>query len=186
MTPIPATIANGLIDRISDLDMAGQWSAEVSRSMMREAKKLRDVDIAEGDMVIGMIHCIDDNVPAMRKAFKNSIAFAPAKITPRANFALALARHGFLAEALGMMQSEEKRRAFTPKDYGLLAMICFGLGLAAKARQYQKLSDLDDYGFAEERWTEILKASPKQQEAIDIVKHSLVRDSAIWQSLANR
>lgn len=186
MTPIPATIANGLIDRISGIDAAGHWSAEISRSMMREAKKLREVDVSEGDMVIGMIHCIDGNIPAMRKAFKNSIAFGPHKTTPRANFALALARQGFLAEALGIMQDEERRRPFTPKDYGLLAMICFGLGLSAKARQYQEISDLDDYGFAEERWSEILKHSPKQQEAIDIVTQSLVRDSAIWQSLANR
>lgn len=186
MTPIPATIANTLIERISDLDGAGRWSREVSRSMMSEARRLRNVDIAEGDMVIGMIHCMDGNIPAMRKAFKNSIAFAPMEIPPKANYALALARCGFLAEALSIMQDEEELRSFTSKDYGLLAMICFGLGMHAKSKQFQQLSNLSDFDFAKKRWEKIFKFSHVRQEAVDVVRKSLINDAAIWQSLANR
>lgn len=186
MTPIPATIANTLIVRISEIDAYGRWSSEVSRSMMAEALRLREADIAEGEMVVGMIHCMDGNIPAMRKAFKNSIAFAPSEIPPKTNYALALARCGFLGEALAIMQNEEGRRALTKKEYGFLATICLGLGLGAKAKQFQKLSNLTDVDLAEKSWSEIFKPSRVRQEAISIVQQSLITDAAIWQSLANR
>ena len=185
MTPIPATISNNLVGRIIALDIAGAWSVDHSRELMFAARKLRGVNTAEGDMIIGMIHCMDGNIPAMRTAFKNAIAFAPGFYGAKANFGAALVKSGFFSEAIEYLLQAEVI-AQKPLNYRMMSLACSCLGLESKARYFHGLSDFSaiDYGIVRKERADI--KSKEQDEALAAVQESLIKDAEIWESLSKR
>lgn len=183
-TQTPETIVNHIIKYLSEHNLSGEWSSVDSENSKRSALTLRSVNVGEGDMVLGIIHCLDKNIPEMRKAFKNAIAYLPDVSAPMVNYARCLRNVGMYSEALSVAMDLELFDK-SNETYLLLSSLCACMGFEGRAQDYFSMS-----GLPQRKLDIILEDARSSKnirpEVMDIVNKSFIKDAAIWESLAKR
>ncbi len=178
---LPMTEYDNIVASLNDHLRSGQWSKETSDAFTVQASRIRDKDIGEGDMVLGMIHAMNKNISGMRKRFNNALAFGHNKDDVFANYGRALFFNGCFSEAI------EKLLAVEGEDkscYYVIALCCLALGLDSKARQYYILSG--EKASFEHFCTQTKLPKSNIKKGFEAVRKSMKENPDIWKSLSQR
>lgn len=183
MTQQPATMMNSLIRQINNARETGSLTASSLAAFEDEARKLRSVNIAEGDMVLGIIAAHRGDVEEMRKRFKNAKAFNAPQFVVDCNYGLALFICGDFSGAIQVLSPFMDKE----KDIAtIVACACKYLGLEAKARQIFNSIDGANPEHEKEPDELILNRISFIAPALQEVESSFAVDKKIWQSLSRR
>lgn len=179
--PQPMPISENCIILLNDLMSKSQWTPEISAAFTAMAYRQREVDVGEGDMLLGIIHAINKDVPRMRKCFKNSLAYGTDKTAVLVNYGQGLYFNGFFSEAIDTLLPVHEKDS---QSCLVIAMSCMALGLEAKAKQFYKISG-ENIPF-EDFFRDRKFPHPQTDKGIDAVFQSMEKDYTIWENLSKR
>lgn len=178
----PARKTNAIIDELNNYQQAGKWSSSLAQYFENEAYKVREADIAEGEMLLGVISGLNGNIEDMRKRFKNAMAYKPNDPIIKFNYGNSLFNNDFFSQAIQVLLPI----AEINKDAALIiGLCCHALGLENKSAQYFEMAEVAP----DVLQTIISKPLPESKlvnTAMDNVHASFTRDKEIWQSLSTR
>ncbi len=181
MTPQPATIMNDLIRQINCAKDNNALTKQALLAFEDDAYKLRSVDVADGDMVLGIIAANRGDIDEMHRRFKNAKAFNGDTAAIDYNYGFSLFLCGDYGGAIQMLSpyaDNDKQAAM------LVAIACRRMGLNSRADYYFDLS-------GENEPCNNARQSSSMRiafigAAMQTVENSFVEERGIWESLSRR
>ena len=177
----PRTIAKDLIARINVAREKEIFSEQDLTSFEDEAYRLRSADIAEGDMVLGIIASYRGDARETHKRFKNALAINGETQAIIHNYGMALYISGDYSGAIQILSPVmecDREAAY------IVGRACMLLGLEGRAKSIFDKLEIKD--IQEEHKGEALTRLAFISSAVGAVKHSFEEDPGIWQSLSKR
>lgn len=181
--PLPQTKNIELINQINHALEAGTINPGDFNILKQEALRLRNANIGEGDMLLGIIASLKGDFKEVRKRFRNAMAYDGQNDVLMFNYGHCLYRLGHYAEAiqtLGNLAESDTEAA------RIVACCCIRLGLTAKAVQYCELAGCSENELKKEIPMRRLISSKIKQRAFDAIVESFSREPMIWKSLSTR
>lgn len=181
MAPVAATNTNSIIAELNRLN-PDDWTPAMSERFTREAIKVRNVALAEGDMLLGLIASYNANVRELHKRFKNAMALQPDNYSIIANYGRALFNCGCFGPAIQLLSGLEHPGY---KILEILAKSCHALGLESKANHYHDLAE-NSPGYSPDGLHDVIPATYMANAGLNTVWQSMEKDRKIWASLSMR
>lgn len=179
MTAQPETKINMLIEQLNSFQQKGGWDRNISRAFEAEAYRIRDIDIADGDMLLGIINGLNSNTREMQKRFTNALAYRSGDTTIIFNYGMSLYHGSLYSQAIQVLQGI----AESDKDAAYITgLCCYALGLKNKAEYYFSYAEK----YPDQKLLNNFSKPVCVEEAFKNLQTSFVRDHEIWQSLSTR
>lgn len=177
-----ASTANEYIDMVNMLGENYFWDNKASKEFRARAQALLETDLGNGNMLMGIVHAMDGNVPQMRECFEKALAYNPDKTRVLSNYCTALYMTGFFSEVIQRLLP-----VYTPDKQMSLVMANANkaLGLDAKARQFYEDGNFEQ-SFEDYYATFVPPKSAHHDKVFALLEKSLTRDAEVWEYLSNR
>lgn len=98
--PQPQPKTNTLIEQLNSLLEQEEPNLFVLNTIKTEAEKLKKTDSLMASVVLGMVACIQRDIPVMRYNHLNALRLSPSNPLANFNFAQSLHNTGFFSEAI--------------------------------------------------------------------------------------
>lgn len=183
MSQQPAAIMGSLISRINNAWETRSLTPASLAAFEEEAQKLRAADVAEGEIVLGILAAHRGDLQEMRKRFRNAREFNAPQYLVDWNFGLSLFICGDFSGAVQVLAPYMEK----DKDCALfVACACKYLGLDAKAAQLFESLGVDEAEYGKEAAELASRRISFIAPALESVQNSFEEDKEIWQSLSKR